>query len=60
MLMSRDLERRGDEVSAFVFYAEDDRHEELIKKKAKADLTRFGHIAGFRNLWVHEEARKRR
>jgi hypothetical protein len=50
MLMSRDLERRVDVVSAFVFHGEDDRYEELIKRKARAERTRFGHIAGFRNL----------
>jgi hypothetical protein len=50
MLMSRDLERRVDVMSAFVSHGEDDRYEELIKKKARAERTRFGHIDGFRNL----------
>jgi hypothetical protein len=50
MLMSRDLERRVDVVSAFVSHGEDDRYEELIKKKVRAERTRFGHIDGFGNL----------
>lgn len=50
MLMSRDLERRVDVVSAFVSHGEDDRYEELIKKKVRAERTRFGHIDDFRNL----------
>ena len=33
MLMSRDLERRVDVVSAFVSHGEDDHYEELIKKR---------------------------
>jgi len=29
-----------------------------MKKKAKAELTRFGDVAGSKNDWLHEEARK--
>jgi hypothetical protein len=36
--------------SAFVFHGEDDHYEELIKRKVRAERTRFGHIDDFRNL----------
>jgi len=42
-----------------VSHGEDDRYEELIKKKVRAERTRFGHIDDFRP-WVHEEPLKRR
>jgi arylformamidase len=46
-------------IARIVAHVEDDRYEELMKKKAKAELTRFGDVAGARNAWLHEEARKK-
>jgi hypothetical protein len=37
----------------------EDEHAELMAKKAKAKLTRFGDVAGSENAWLHDEARKR-
>ena len=45
-------------VARIVAMVEDDRHAALMEKKAKAELTRFGDVAGGRNPWLHEEARK--
>lgn len=45
-------------IARIVAHVEDDRYEELMKKKAKAELTRFGDVAGAKNPWLHEEARK--
>jgi len=39
---------------------EDDRYEALLAKKKKAQLTKFGDVAGALNPWLHEEARKTR
>jgi arylformamidase len=47
-------------ISRLVAFVEDERYEELMKKKARARLTRYGDIAGAENAWLHEEARKRR
>jgi len=44
-------------ILAFVGEAE---HAELMAKKAKAKLTRFGDVAGSENAWLHQEARGRR
>ena len=46
------------EFKELVYLADDDRYEELMKKKAKAELTRFGDVAGAKNSWLHEEAKK--
>ena len=32
-------------------------HAELMAKKAKAKLTKFGDVAGVENEWLHEEGR---
>ncbi len=46
-------------ISRIVAMVEDDRYSKLMEKKKKAELTRFGDIAGAKNAWLHEEARKR-
>jgi arylformamidase len=46
-------------IGRVVAFVEDERHEDLMKKKARARLTRFGDIAGSENAWLHDEARKR-
>ncbi len=46
-------------IARIVAMVEDDRYEELMKKKAKAKLTKFGDVAGSENEWIHEEARKK-
>ncbi|MEI6308213.1 MAG: cyclase family protein [bacterium] len=46
-------------ISRIVAMVEDVRYEELMKKKALASLTRFGDVAGARNPWIHEQARKK-
>jgi hypothetical protein len=45
-------------IARIVAHVEDDRYEELMKKKAKAELTRFGDVAGAKNEWLHKEAAK--
>ncbi|MBE0665359.1 MAG: cyclase family protein [Chrysiogenales bacterium] len=45
-------------ISRIVAFVEDDRYENLMAKKAKCELTKFGDIAGARAAWLHEEARK--
>ena len=40
-------------------FVPEDEHARLMKKKAKAELTRFGDIAGARNDWLHAEGRTR-
>jgi hypothetical protein len=45
-------------IARIVAHVDDDRYEQLMAKKAKAELTRFGDIAGARNAWLHEEARR--
>jgi kynurenine formamidase len=37
---------------------DDERHAKLMEKKKKAELTKFGDVAGGRNPWLHEEAKK--
>jgi hypothetical protein len=46
-------------ISRIVAMVDDDRYEELMKKKARAKLTKFGDVAGAGNPWLHEEARKK-
>jgi arylformamidase len=41
-----------------VAMVEEDRYRELMAKKKKAKLTKFGDVAGGRNAWLHKEARK--
>jgi arylformamidase len=38
-------------------FVDDAVHAELLAKKAKAKLTRFGDVAGATNAWLHEEGR---
>jgi arylformamidase len=38
---------------------EDDRYKDLMAKKKKAKLTKFGDVAGAKNAWLHKEARKK-
>jgi hypothetical protein len=38
---------------------EDDRYDALMAKKKKAQLTKFGDVAGELSSWLHEEARKK-
>jgi len=47
-------------ISRIVAMVEDRRYETLMAKKKKAKLTKFGDVAGARNAWLHEEARKPR
>jgi hypothetical protein len=39
---------------------EDDRYDALMSKKGKAQLTKFGDVAGALNPWLHEEGKTRR
>ena len=43
-------------ILAFVPEAE---HKELMQKKKKAKLTKFGDVSGSDNAWLHEEGRKK-
>jgi hypothetical protein len=45
-------------ISRIVAFVEDKRYEELMAKKKKAKLTKFGDVAGAKNAWLHEEAKK--
>jgi hypothetical protein len=45
-------------IARIVAMVDDDRYEQLMAKKAKCELTRFGDIAGAKAAWLHEEARK--
>ncbi len=40
-------------------FVPEEEHQRLMKKKAKAALTRFGDIAGAKNEWLHAEGRAR-
>jgi arylformamidase len=40
-------------------FVPEDEHAELMKKKAKAKLTKYGDISGVDNEWLHEEGRQR-
>ncbi len=46
-------------IDRIVAMVDDDRHAELMKKKEKAVLTKYGDVAGSKNDWLHEEARKK-
>ena len=46
-------------ISRVVAMVEDDRYEEMMAKKKKAKLTKFGDVAGAFNPWLHEEACKK-
>ena len=46
-------------IARIVAHVDDDRYEMLMEKKKKAELTRFGDVAGSKNAWLHEEARKK-
>ena len=46
-------------IARIVAMVDDDRHAELMKKKEKAVLTKYGDVAGSKNDWLHEEARKK-
>ena len=46
-------------ICRIVAFVDDDRHAELMAKKAKAELTKCGDVAGAPNAWLHEEARKK-
>jgi hypothetical protein len=47
-------------ISRIVAFVDDDRHAALMAKKAKAELTKYGDVAGSRNAWLHAEARKQK
>jgi arylformamidase len=47
-------------ISRLTAFVEDGRYAELMKKKSKAKLTRFGDVAGAENAWLHEEARRKK
>jgi kynurenine formamidase len=46
-------------IARIVAIVEDKRYEELMEKKKKAKLTKFGDIAGALNPWLHENTRKK-
>jgi arylformamidase len=46
-------------IARIVAIVEDNRYEELMEKKTKAKLTKFGDIAGALNPWLHENAKKK-
>ena len=41
-------------------FVDEKRYAALMAKKKKAKLTKFGDIAGARNPWLHDEARRKR
>ena len=45
-------------ISRIVALVEDERYDELMAKKKKAKLTKFGDVAGAKNAWLHEEAQE--
>lgn len=47
-------------ITRVVAMVEDDLYKELMEKKKKAKLTRFGDVAGSENPWLHDEGRKRK
>jgi kynurenine formamidase len=47
-------------IARIVAMVEDERYEQLMAKKKKAKLTKFGDVAGARNAWLHDEARQSR
>ena len=46
-------------VSRIVAFVEDDEHEELMAKKAKCKLTKYGDVARAENQWLVDEANKK-
>jgi arylformamidase len=46
-------------ISRIVAFVEPERHAELMARKAKAKLTKFGDVAGVLNPELHEEGRRR-
>ena len=46
-------------IARIVAFVDDARHAELMAKKEKAKLTKFGDIAGIQNDWLHDEGRAR-
>ena len=46
-------------ISRILAFVPEDEHAELMKKKAKAKLTKYGDISGVDNEWLHEEGRQR-
>jgi hypothetical protein len=47
-------------IARIVAMVEDERYEQLMAKKKKAKLTKFGDVAGARNAWLHDEAHQSR
>ena len=47
-------------VSRIVAFVDDDEHEELMAKKAKCKLTRYGDVARAENQWLVDEANRKR
>jgi len=45
-------------IARIVAFVDEKRHADLMAKKKKAKLTKFGDIAGAKNEWLHEAARK--
>ena len=45
-------------ICRIVAFVDEKRHAELMAKKAKAVLTKWGDVAGAPNAWLHDEARK--
>ena len=46
-------------ICRMVAMVEDERYQQLMAKKQRAKLTRFGDVAGALNPWLHEEARRK-
>jgi arylformamidase len=46
-------------ISRIVAFVDEATHAELMAKKARAQLTRFGDVAGVLNPWLHDEGRAR-
>lgn len=46
-------------ISRIVAFVDEATHEELMAKKAKAEKTKWGDIAGCKAQWLHEEAQQR-
>ncbi|MGI5863238.1 MAG: cyclase family protein [Myxococcales bacterium] len=46
-------------IARIVAFVDDAKHAELMAKKEKAKLTKFGDIAGVQNDWLHDEGRAR-
>jgi hypothetical protein len=47
-------------ISRIVAFVPDEEHAELMAKKARAKLTKWGDCSGPENAWLHEEGRKGR